>query len=63
MAGLVLAGYREASSHPTLGKAYAPTNKKTAQDMSLVDYENGLSWLKNAFLIKGFFKEAGIEIG
>jgi hypothetical protein len=63
LVGLALAGYREAPAHPTLGKAYAPIDKKKAQDFSLIDYEGGLSPLNNVFLIKGVLKGAGIEIG
>jgi hypothetical protein len=63
LVGLALAGYQEASGHPALGKAYVPGNRKKAEDVSLVDYDKGVSQLKNVDNTKAFFKNAGFVIG
>jgi hypothetical protein len=57
LAGLALAGYREASAHPTLGKAYAPGSEKQAQDLDFHAYANELSQLKNVGNVKAFFSK------
>jgi hypothetical protein len=63
-AGLALAGYREASIHPILGKAYAhtPGNEKKAQDLGFRDYAKGLSQLKTVADVEKFFSAAGFTI-
>lgn len=63
LVGLTLAGYQEASGHPALGKAYVHGNRKKAEDLSLVDYDEGVSQLKNVGDAKAFFKKAGFVIG
>jgi len=58
-AGLALAGYIEASTHPILGKAYAhmPGNEKQAQDLDFHAYDKGLSQLKDVGDVREFFSK------
>jgi hypothetical protein len=63
-AGLALAGYQEASTHPILGKAYAhaPGNEKKAHDLGFRDYAKGLSQLKTVADVEKLFSDAKFTI-
>jgi hypothetical protein len=63
--GLALAGYREeASGHEAIGKIYRPSaNTKTAENLSLVDYQDATSTIKEWKDAEAFYRGAGFTIG
>jgi hypothetical protein len=63
LVGLALAGYKEVQSgYDAIGKTYAPGDRPTAQNLSLVDYQVALANLKSVGDAEAFFANKGFTL-